>query len=205
MQVDELGAAGSGRAAGHGNGCGAEAPPPAAASKPPPTGEICCAVPAAAANTDSRRNTPESASAARNVRRSSSFPAPPNSHEPDSSSDARQSRHRTMLVVSSAWWCWRCCCGFERPARRFQGLPGIPMPRKCWSRSLFGVKCPGCGLTRSVVYLAHGDWRASLAMHRLGIVMAAAILAQFPIVPWACLWKKDTRWAVVSRPSLPGG
>jgi hypothetical protein len=61
-----------------------------------------------------------------------------------------------------------------------RGLPGIPLPETCWSRSVFGVKCPGCGLTRSIVYLAHGDWRASWEMHRVGFVMALVILAQFP-------------------------
>jgi hypothetical protein len=65
------------------------------------------------------------------------------------------------------------------------------MPEICWSRSLFGCKCPGCGLTRSVLNLVRGDWRASLAMHRLGIVMALSILAQFPYCAAGIYWKKD--------------
>jgi hypothetical protein len=73
----------------------------------------------------------------------------------------------------------------------FARLPGFPMPETCWSRSLFGAKCPGCGLTRSLVYLAHGDWRASLAMHRLGMVMALAILAQFPYCAVGILRQMD--------------
>ncbi len=48
------------------------------------------------------------------------------------------------------------------------------------SRQWFGLNCPGCGLTRSLIHLAHGDWQASMAMHRLGWMMAAAILLQFP-------------------------
>ena len=54
----------------------------------------------------------------------------------------------------------------ERIAFRF--LPRQTFPEVCWSRSFFGILCPLCGMTRSVVYLCHGDWEASLAMHRLG-------------------------------------
>jgi hypothetical protein len=73
----------------------------------------------------------------------------------------------------------------------FDALRGCRLPETCWSRSLLGVRCPGCGLTRSLIYLAHGDWRGSLAMHRLGIVMAVAILGQFPYGLVGIVWKKD--------------
>jgi len=68
----------------------------------------------------------------------------------------------------------------------FRFLPGFPLPESCVSRSVFGVECPGCGLTRSFVYLAHGDWRASFARHRLGWLMMLAVLVQFPYRSW-CL------------------
>ncbi len=110
----------------------------------------------------------------------------------DSSSDTRQSRHRTMLVISCGVVVLALLLHVRSDQRvELSGLPAFPMPEMCWSRSLFGVKCPGCGLTRSVVYLAHGDWRASLAMHRLGIIMAATILAQFPYCAVGVVWKKD--------------
>ena len=60
------------------------------------------------------------------------------------------------------------------------GLPDYPLPSTCMSYAWFGVKCPGCGLTRSVVQLAHGNWWESCRYHRLGWLMAAAILLQFP-------------------------
>jgi hypothetical protein len=118
------------------------------------------------------------------------------------SSAARQSRHRMMLVT---------VCGVVVLAGllrvrsdqqvELRGLSGYPLPETCWSRRLFHVTCPGCGLTRSLIYLAHGDWRASLATHRLGIVMAVAILAQFPYCAVGILWKKDyplgRRFAVI--------
>jgi hypothetical protein len=60
------------------------------------------------------------------------------------------------------------------------GLPDYPLPPTCMSREWFGVKCPGCGLTRSFVHLAHGDWAAASRSHRLGWLLAAAVLLQFP-------------------------
>jgi hypothetical protein len=110
----------------------------------------------------------------------------------DSSSNVRQSRHRMMLAVACGTVFLALVLRVRSDQRvEFALWPGLPMPVTCWSRSLFGCKCPGCGLTRSLIYLAHGDWRASLAMHRLGIVMALSILAQFPYCAAGLFWKKD--------------
>ena len=66
----------------------------------------------------------------------------------------------------------------ERVAVR--GLPDHPLPHLCVSRSLLGVSCPGCGLTRSFIYLAHGQWRESWHVHRLGWLLAGLVVVQFP-------------------------
>jgi hypothetical protein len=105
----------------------------------------------------------------------------PPSHGDRPEGRAARTHHRTMLLIS---------CGvvvlaflFEvRPDQRvaLPVAPQYPMPETCMSRQLFGLHCPGCGLTRSLIHLAHGDWRASMAMHRLGWMMAAAVLLQFP-------------------------
>lgn len=59
-------------------------------------------------------------------------------------------------------------------------LPGQPLPHSCASRAVFGTNCAGCGLTRSCIYLAQGDLEASWRMHRLGWLMALAIVCQIP-------------------------
>lgn len=59
-------------------------------------------------------------------------------------------------------------------------LPQWPLPPMCASRSLFGVECPGCGLTRSFVHLAHGRWSDSFRCHRVGWFLAVAVLLQLP-------------------------
>jgi hypothetical protein len=59
-------------------------------------------------------------------------------------------------------------------------LPDYPMPHLCMSRALLGVSCPGCGLTRSFIYLAHGHWQVAWQVHRLGWLLAMLVLAQVP-------------------------
>lgn len=60
------------------------------------------------------------------------------------------------------------------------GFGKYPLPPLCPSRTMFGVNCPGCGLTRSFVHLAHGDWQASVTTHRVGWLLMVALLLQVP-------------------------
>lgn len=79
----------------------------------------------------------------------------------------------------------------------FRGLVNCPLPHTCVSRVIFGWKCPGCGLTRSVIHLAEGDWRSSWHSHRLGMLMAALIVLQ---VPYRLLAMRRP-----GRPLIPAG
>jgi hypothetical protein len=53
---------------------------------------------------------------------------------------------------------------------------------------MLGVSCPGCGLTRSFIYLARGDWQQAWREHRLGWLVAALVAFQFPYRLWA-VWR----------------
>jgi hypothetical protein len=87
------------------------------------------------------------------------------------------------------------------------GLDEYPLPSTCMSYAWFGVKCPGCGLTRSLIHLFHGDWLASWRMHRLGWLFGALIVGQFPYRylalqrggrhPLGPLFPKLVGWAVI--------
>jgi hypothetical protein len=46
-------------------------------------------------------------------------------------------------------------------------------PSFCPFKMMTGLPCPGCGMTRSVVTLLHGDIGASLYYHPLGIAIVA--------------------------------
>jgi len=39
----------------------------------------------------------------------------------------------------------------------------------CPIQNLFDKPCPGCGLTRAVAHLSHGEWQLSLQQHLLAI------------------------------------
>ena len=51
-------------------------------------------------------------------------------------------------------------------------LPGWPCPFK----AVFGIPCPGCGLTAAIGELLRGDWRASLATHAFAPIFVLAFL-----------------------------
>ena len=83
-----------------------------------------------------------------------------------------------------------------------RGFTDHPLPETCMARRLFGLRCPGCGLTRSTIHLAAGDWRASWRSHHLGGMFAALIVLQIPYRLIA-LRRPDrrlipTRWLVLS-------
>lgn len=80
---------------------------------------------------------------------------------------------------------------------------GWSLPMMCGSRALFNVECPGCGLTRSFVALAHGDLQRSLDLHRLGSLMAVAVVGQLVYRPWA-LYELRTRFPTRNWPSWFG-
>lgn len=95
--------------------------------------------------------------------------------------DARRRRHREMLFFAAVLVLGGLSLDVRSDQRVIvRGLSSMPFPPSCLSKELLGIPCPGCGLTRSVVYLAHGQWRESLAMHRLGWLMALGALLQFP-------------------------
>lgn len=58
--------------------------------------------------------------------------------------------------------------------------PEAKLPPLCFARAVAGIDCPGCGLTRSWVSLAQGDFWLSFRYHRLGWLLFALALAQIP-------------------------
>jgi uncharacterized protein DUF2752 len=100
---------------------------------------------------------------------------------PPSRPDRRLKRHREVLAIA----CAVCLLAFllhELPDGRVavRGLPQFPLPQTCALRAWLGIRCPGCGLTRSIIHLAEGDWQASWRAHRLGGLLAIVILFQVP-------------------------
>ena len=93
----------------------------------------------------------------------------------------RWNRHWQMLVLAFAVIAAAAILDVLPNDRvALHGLSAYPLPHLCMSRVMFDVSCPGCGLTRSFVYLAHGDWHAAWSVHRLGWLLAALVVGQIP-------------------------
>ena len=61
-----------------------------------------------------------------------------------------------------------------------RGFDQATLPPTCLTRELTGIDCPGCGLTRSFVHLAHGDFQSSWQVHHVGWLLALAVALQVP-------------------------
>lgn len=96
--------------------------------------------------------------------------------------DHREIRfHRDILLLCAAVVAAACVLQVLPNGRvAIIGFADHPLPHSCLSRSLFGIDCPACGLTRSFIHLFHGDLRASWDTHRLGWLFAAVLVGQVP-------------------------
>ncbi|HEV2846411.1 MAG TPA: DUF2752 domain-containing protein [Thermoanaerobaculia bacterium] len=65
----------------------------------------------------------------------------------------------------------------------------------CFSRRVFDLPCPGCGMTRAFAHLAKGEWAAAATDHPLAFVLALEL-----ILGWAA-W--GATLAVRRAPRLP--
>lgn len=66
-------------------------------------------------------------------------------------------------------------------------------PVLCPVRRATGRPCPGCGGTRSLVHLVHGDLRSAVAAHPLGPVLGVLLVA------WAVGGRRTTGTRVDPR------
>lgn len=93
----------------------------------------------------------------------------------------RRQHHRWMLAIAVAVVVLSFLLEAQRGERvALRGLSNHPLPHLCTARRFWEAGCPGCGLTRSFIALAAGDLERSLAMHRLGWLLALAVVFQVP-------------------------
>ncbi len=80
-------------------------------------------------------------------------------------------------------------------------------PVICPFRLLTGLPCPGCGLTRSWIYLLHGQWTDGLVANPFGIVALTATVALITAVLAAVVRGRElpSLDAVMSSPAVRGG
>lgn len=63
------------------------------------------------------------------------------------------------------------------------------IPALCPLKTLTNIPCPGCGMTRSLVFSAHGDWSQAFSFHPLGPITYGALwlILASGVLP---LWRK---------------
>lgn len=61
-----------------------------------------------------------------------------------------------------------------------RGIDQAVLPPSCPSRTIFKVSCPGCGLTRSFIFLTRADWDNSIRRNRVGWILMAIMAIQIP-------------------------
>ena len=72
------------------------------------------------------------------------------------------------------------------PASRAVAIPGVnfELPGLCTFRRLAGIDCPGCGLTRSFICVAHGDLSRAWDFNPIGPLFFPLIAIQVPYRLW---------------------
>lgn len=75
---------------------------------------------------------------------------------------------------------------------RAVSLPGleITVPETCTLYARFGIDCPGCGLTRAFIHLAHAQPLAAWRLNSLSWFLFAYVAVQIPL---AILHLRQTR------------
>ncbi|MGN6136919.1 MAG: DUF2752 domain-containing protein [Aureliella sp.] len=69
-----------------------------------------------------------------------------------------------------------------------------PLPETCLTYSRFGVDCPGCGLTRTFVHMAHGQFAEAWRLSPVGCFMFAFACLQIPPAVAQLLFRARSRW-----------
>ncbi|MDR3278233.1 MAG: DUF2752 domain-containing protein [Oscillospiraceae bacterium] len=88
---------------------------------------------------------------------------------------AEKKLKKTLRAARSAWWVFLIIAAYTVFARYFLGSG-------CLIASSTGLPCPGCGETRALIALLHGDLAGSIRFHPL-LIPSMAVLAVY-FVSW---------------------
>jgi hypothetical protein len=75
---------------------------------------------------------------------------------------------------------------------------GFDVPTLCPFRWLSGLDCYGCGLTRSFVFMGHGELSSAFGVHKLGPALFSLVAGQ---IPWRIfrLWRHRRSRAATNK------
>jgi hypothetical protein len=90
------------------------------------------------------------------------------------------SLHLTILGISLAVAFLAAVLHVRGETQVVLPLFDVPLPELCYWRRMLGIDCPGCGLTRSFISLAHGEIARAWHFNPSGLVLFAGLIFQFP-------------------------
>jgi hypothetical protein len=114
---------------------------------------------------------------------------------------AARSFHQTLLFGSLAVVALAAVLNVRGETQVALPILGIPLPELCYWRRLAGVECPGCGLTRCFISLAHFDLARAWHFNPAGIAIFCGVLFQVPYRSWQ-LFRLRRGWAEYQAPAL---
>jgi hypothetical protein len=90
---------------------------------------------------------------------------------------ASRSTHLTYVGIYLALLLLPALCSIA-PGREHAEIFGLSLPGTCATKSVFDTECPGCGLTRSFISVAHGEVRKASEFHRIGPALYLFMILQ---------------------------
>lgn len=87
------------------------------------------------------------------------------------------------------------------------------VPETCYARALWGLPCPGCGLTRSWIATAHGNVQEAWNFNPIGTLLFVLCVLQIPYRGLRLFASKENtpisptsdRWSTIAFWALAGG
>jgi hypothetical protein len=107
-------------------------------------------------------------------------PLPPTTALPPRLLRSRRELHVVFLVLSLAVLAVAALLSVRGPTEVDLPLVGQSLPVLCHWKRLTGIDCPGCGMTRCFVALAHGDFASAWRFNPAGILLFILVAAQVP-------------------------
>ena len=89
--------------------------------------------------------------------------------------------HTVLLVASVTVLALAAILSVRHRREVLVPVLGTPLPELCMVKRTTGLGCPGCGLTRCFISLAHGDVRSAWSYNPGGLLLFAMVIAQIPL------------------------
>ena len=90
------------------------------------------------------------------------------------------SHHLVLLILSVVVVGMSLLLGVQGERRVVIPYVNVSLPALCTWQRLMDRPCPGCGLTRCFISMAHGDVAGAWHFHPLGVFLFGLLLVQVP-------------------------